>query len=305
MPETSWLQECVDRVRLLAQEPANNAQSTNDELVRHYIYPSTGDVYNRCFMGRDNLILLEYDVDFISTTRYYKLPPNIRHLWRIVRYNTDNEIIDEFEPRNSRDWYGPGWRLNGDTIELRPKFWKTTAETWKIIYSPSGDVLFHEGDGTEGNTSDDITFTLDSAPTLGRLDKRENAYAGCVLRILDGTEYQERLITAYDPQTRTATVRLAFDPVLNTGTIQYEIVPPPGTAQFYDAVALRSILRLMSAKRASPADLRNYQREYLSSLKALNDTLRFQQARTPLKFERRTVDSPDDPFREFGLPTIL
>lgn len=292
MPETSWLQEAVNRVRILAQEPAINDNYDDDEIVRHFLYPAASDVHNRLFMGRDSVHTLEFDVSFSSTTRYYRLPPNVRHINRIVRYDTHNQIIEEIEPRSDFGWGGPNWRINGDMLELRPN-WIGAAQTWKIIYQPSGDVLFHEGNGSFGDDSAEVTFVLDDTPTLGRLDKRENGYAGSILRILDGTEYQERLITAYEPQTRTATVRTAFSPSLDSGSLQYEIAPPPATPLFYDAIALRAVLRVMSTKRANFTERRGFQTDYLSSLKALGDSLRTQQARRPQHFQRRTTDAKD------------
>jgi hypothetical protein len=85
------------------------------------------------------------------------------------------------------------------------------------------------GTGTIGDmtlSDENATLILAGTPTDGTLDTRENCYAGYQLRILTTTpQYvQERQITAYDNETRQATVGIPFQKWMTTATT-YEIVP--------------------------------------------------------------------------------
>jgi len=99
---------------------------------------------------------------------------------------------------------------------------------------PTGDVRLHCGEaGAIDNTTstESCTVVLEATPTThGVLDNRPNAYAGSVFRVLSASTnnyVQERIISAYDVATRTATLRPAFTTALLPGgaTVAYEIAP--------------------------------------------------------------------------------
>jgi len=107
---------------------------------------------------------------------------------------------------------------------------------------------------------------LPAVPTTGSLDKRENAYAGTILRILttegpgDGIE-AERAITAYDPRTRIATIKPPFaSDRVPVGVTTYEITP----FNAYDLILPlgQYVARLIVSQEGDPARYATINMEY-------------------------------------------
>jgi hypothetical protein len=279
-------------MRLYADEPSDNAKYTDARLVNDFLQPAYSRVFNQIALSADDVIVLRHVVTLVDGQETYLLPPNVRRILQLVRLNDEKFVIEDFKPRNERSWWGPGWVIEGNEIRFRPL--PREAETWYLFYIPNGDFFIHEGYGEVG--SDDYTFILDATPTLGQLDKRNQAYAGGFLRILDdgGAVVQERVIESYDPTTREVTVRTAFDPSLNepSAGVHYEIAPQ-SFEPLQDAWTLCALMKLLAIKNASGAHLEAIRREYASALKTVRDTHSFLNARTGKVFEQDTRDNRD------------
>lgn len=142
---------------------------------------------------------------------------------------------------------------------------------------------------------------LAATPTLGVVDRRENAYVGSVLRILPASgPVEERQITAhyYDQPTSTwkVEVRTPFS-LVAADSVLYEIAPA-GSQSLYEAIAAWAALKIgtsfLSRERQESITL-----QYRAAIKTIGDNLTYVQSRVPSHYERKTSDS------EFYQPKIL
>jgi len=114
-----------------------------------------------------------------------------------------------------------------------------------------------------------------TAPSTGGLDTRQNAYAGMLLRILtvdSEDQEQDRVISAYDPEARVATLRAALDPVPDSPTddTTYEIAPTWGTMMdLVVALATSKFIAEVEGNRGKGADLRREYQEAMRELRLL------------------------------------
>ena len=79
-----------------------------------------------------------------------------------------------------------------------------------------------------------------------------------------------------------------------SSTPVYEIAPPPGVPQFYDAIAMKAAIRMTATKGMAASETRALALEYKASVKALRDALKSKAGRVPLHYERNTWDNPDN-----------
>jgi len=110
----------------------------------------------------------------------------------------------------------------------------TTDYTIRLHAVPSGYVELNRGPVTS-ITNDLVANTcavvIPAAPTVGVLDQRPNAYAGCMFRLLTAGGLgagivQDRVVQSYDPFTRTFTLAPAYAAAtLPVTPATYEITP--------------------------------------------------------------------------------
>jgi len=134
----------------------------------------------------------------------------------------------------SRGGYNPlgrGIWAEGKTLHIQDGT-LTNGTVVTVEYLPSGTARLHNGSCTVDSTG--LVVTFGGTPTVGTLDTHQNAYAGCIFRILADTDanynyIQERTIVSYDPATRKATLDVALSPNagdgIHSGTTTYEIAP--------------------------------------------------------------------------------
>jgi len=284
MADAEFINRMVALIRLHADEPDVDAKYTPQQLL-DLTEGAFEDVLVDLNAVQDAPLIVRHPLTFAQGTQEYLLPPGIDQLLEIAEIDstTDRPLWSVY-PRSARSPYGPIIRLEGRVLRLDPK-WLSDSKTVRASYVPNGDFRLHYG--TAGSATA-TTVVLAASPTTGTLDTRENAYAGAVLRILsdDNGYVQERTVTAYDRETRTATVSPAFDPT-PTGTIVYEVVPTY-SRKVERVVALKVAIGL----RATARDAKGVQlleREYTKAQRHLLLSEARKQNITGRRFEHDTV----------------
>jgi hypothetical protein len=190
---------------------------------------------------------------------------------------------------------GQNWALEGNMLCFRPFPQNLSGNTtWTIRYTTNGDMSPHYHDSTVTNAGSlnagKTEFTFSTSPSLGLLDKRENAYAGQVLRILDGDVFEERVIASYNPATRVATLKRPFS-TPTAGAHLYEVCPAQSQG-LVEAVSLACSLKLGAWRKISAAHAQMLQLQYRSAIKTIGDNLSNMQMRTGKGWAKDTRDSP-------------
>ena len=287
----SFLYTVIERLRGYLDDPDFDAKYDNDFLVRHIISPTMVDVMSRINMNADNPVLLRMDFTPTTTDEYYQLPPAVGEIWRIGCRDDNGAVIDEIKPRTEWHPAGVGWAIEGNCLRFDPKFGRTDRD-WTIYYVPTGDVMPHYS--VDGGTmrGDRQTFVLDSAPDLGALDRRENAYAGQILRVIPATGMiEERVIASHDVNLNEVVTRLPFSTSLES-TIRYEIAPI-GMESLYEAIAAGSAMKLGAYRKITNSHYQMILQQYRSAIKTATDNHANLQMRTGKSWQRKTVDNPN------------
>ena len=286
----SFLYTVIERIRGYLDDPDFDAKYDNDFLIRHIISPTMVDVLSRVNMNMDNPVLMRMDFRPNATDEYYQLPPAVGEIWRIACRDDNGAVIDEIKPRTEWHPAGVGWSLEGNTLRFDPKF--DADRDWTIYYVPTGDIMVHYS--VDGGTmrGDRQTFVLDSAPDLGELDRRENAYAGQILRVIPATGMvEERVIASHDVDLAEVTVRVPFKTNLES-SIRYEIAPI-GAQSLYEAIAAGAAMKLGSYRKITGNHYQMILQQYRSAIKTATDNVANLQMRTGKSWQRKTVDNPN------------
>ena len=289
----SFLYTVLERIRGYLDDPDFDAKYDNDFIIRHIISPTMVDVWSRVNMNLDNPVVLRMEFDTVTTSEYYQLPPSVGEVWRVCRRNSDGLVIEDLKPRSEYHPDGVGWALEGNTLRFDPK---NADNTWTIYYVPSGDIMPHYAGGTTDATTgvmqaDRQTFTLATTPSLGSLDRRENSYAGQILRLLPNTgRIEERVIESHDVDLGEVVTRIPFDNPLS-GQVKYEIAPI-GMQSLYEAIAAGSSMKLGAYRKITGTHYQMILQQYRSSIKTAGDNLANMQMRTGKSWQKNTLDNP-------------
>lgn len=277
-------------------DPDLDAKYDNDYLVRLILPPCMVDVLTRINMMADNPIVMRHTITMDADQEYYTLPPSMKEVWRMANVTTDGRVEREVLPRNEFNWRGPGWRIEGNQLSIRPRP-MTEAATYDIWYVPSGDMEPHLADDGQLDATKKI-FTLGTVDTatgdLGRVDPRPNSYEGMYLRMIhDGETHEDRVIDLHDEDAGTVTVRTAFDNQTASVNRTYEIVPFL-LEPLSEAIALRGAMKLGVGRRASGGHQQMMQMEYKSAIKTGYDITSNLMTRFGKFFDRHTIDNPEE-----------
>lgn len=285
----SFLKTVIARARGYVDAVSIDAKYTDDFLVRHIIQPATVDVLSRINTNQDNPIVNRFTISLAAGTSVYQMPPCVQEVWRIVRLDSNLNILGDYIPRNHFHRMGPNWSLEGNTLRWWPKNDETFDVT--IFYISNGDVALHYA-STGATYPTSTTMVLPSSPTLGEVDRRPNAYVGSVVRTLPSSGIrQERIITAYDASTRTVTVNLPWDSTPSANT-PYEIAPY-ASQPLYEAVSVACAMKLGAYTNISDSHQQKIANEYRTALKTVRDNFSNLNIRLPKGFEKNTVDNPN------------
>ena len=300
----SFLKTVIERVRGYLDDGDFDAKYTDQFLVQHVIMPGLVDVWSRCSLNADNPVLLSYDITLVNDQECYVIPPCVGEVHEIVQYtgNTGSQVNDgiptaDLYPAHRMSVGGQNWAIEGNMICFRPFPQNLTGNTtWTIRYTTNGDMSPHYSTHTSGShtSSLDATrtlFTVSDNPQLGLLDKRENAYAGQILRILDGNVFEERVIASYNPVTRVATLKRPFSSNVTTGAHIYEIAPAQSQGMV-EAVSLACSLKLGAWRKIAQSHAQMLNMQYRSAIKTIGDNLSNMQLRTGKGWAKDTRDSP-------------
>lgn len=291
-----WMME---EFQLWFEEQAGDSKHPQSLVFDHFMAPKFGEVFTRVQMDSDVPVLLRTEMTLVSGTSKYVLPPNVHEVWQLVLLDDDGNIKAEARPNNYMHSCGPNWRIQGNVLVFEPAL--DANHTAHLIYAPGADNSMHYS--TTGQVVDSTTFRLGDpvANGVGRVDFRENAYAGMMLRVLkSGAVFEERLIQTYDADTGDVTVDIALDTEAGTG-IAYEVVVP-GTVAFYEAVVLAAAMKFGAMRGVSQKNYLLMQAEYQSSIKTAMDTLGNLNVRISKHFTQNTNDSEGN--RNFLVPVI-
>jgi hypothetical protein len=289
----SFLYTVLERIRGYLDDPDFDAKYNNDFIIRHIISPTMVDVWSRVNMNLDNPVVLRMEFTSNPTVEYHQLPPSVGEIWRVCRRDSDGNIIEDIKPRNEFHPSGVGWALEGNTIRFDPQM---SEQVWTIYYVPSGDIMPHYAGATTTATSgfmggDRKTFTLATTPTLGGLDRRENSYAGQILRLLPDTgRIEERVIESHDVDTGKVTTRIAFDNPISDA-LKYEIAPI-GMQSLYEAISAGASMKLGAYRKITGTHYQMILQQYRSSIKTAGDNLSNMQMRTGKSWSKKTTDNP-------------
>jgi hypothetical protein len=298
----SFLKTVIERVRGYLDDADFDAKYTDQFLVQHVVMPSLVDVWSRCSLNADNPVMLSFDVTLANDQECYVIPPCVGEVHEIVQFTgtngtqtSDGVPTSDLYPRHRMSVGGQNWALEGNMLCFRPFPQNLSGNTtWTIRYTTNGDMSPHYHDSTVTNAGSlnagKTEFTFSTSPSLGLLDKRENAYAGQVLRILDGDVFEERVIASYNPATRVATLKRPFS-TPTAGAHLYEVCPAQSQG-LVEAVSLACSLKLGAWRKISAAHAQMLQLQYRSAIKTIGDNLSNMQMRTGKGWAKDTRDSP-------------
>lgn len=303
----SHIKWMLEEIQANFQEELGQGKWTLAYVFDHYILPAANEVLSMVNLDRDDPILIRTPISIVSGTKHYVLPPSVQEIWRIVEFDNNDNVVCDVVPRNEYHPYGPGWQIEHNTLTFRP----TPSENidLHILHVPSYDVNFHYGTVGATASASETSVQLAAAPTLGRLDWRENAYVGSVLRIIptsgagvaDG-RIHEYLISGHaaaSPQTVTLRTPLLYDVAADD---RYEIVPPIFLNGLKMITASAS-MELGVARNLSDKRMRHLAISYESAKKAVNTRLTNLQMRTIGGTSRKSVDSLETLFVRWGWPS--
>lgn len=292
----SFLYTVCDRMRAYVDEPDLDAKYNDTYLCRHIIGPAMVDILSRLNNTIGSPLICSFDITLTASNTAYYLPPCVQQVLRVITTDTNGSPILDAIPRDIFHRNGPGWRLEGTPGALSfttPSAPVGADQVITVWYIHNGDVRPHYGDGTLTLASTVPTITLDLLPTIGDLDRRPNAYVGCVLRIIPTTPQpiEERHIISHTYSGGVWTITLDR-PLTYTsnGTVAYEIAPA-GSESLYEAIAVWGAMKIGTALRLSEVHQRSLRTQYLAALKTIGDNLTDIQGRMPKHYAKDTIDN--------------
>lgn len=292
----SFLKTVIERVRGYLDDADFDAKYQDQFLVQHVIMPALVDVWSRVSLNADNPVMLDYTITLVNDQECYVLPSCVGEVHEVVQMATsenNGQPITEMIPQHRMSVGGPTWALEGNMLCFRPFPSGVTGITpFTIRYTSNGDMSPHYCDGANMGTigASGLTFVFAATPTLGLLDKRENCYAGQIIRILDGTVFEERIIASYEASTRTCTMKRPF--ISTVGGHAYEVAPARSQGMV-EAVAIACALKLGTWRKSSQAQMGMFTQQYRSAIKTIGDNMANMQMRTGKSWAKDTRDNPN------------
>lgn len=283
----SFLRIVIDRIRGYLDDPDLDAKYSDDFIVRHVIGPCLTDVVSRLNMNWDNPVVVRHIADLEKGCDYYQLPPAIGEIHQLCVTDDKGNVIEDWRPRGKWHPRGPKWSLEGNLLSFRPSLSQDVC--LEIFYVPTGDVSPHMGTGIWDATNKQFTFG--STPTLGQIDRRPNAYAGQIVRILADSYVEERVIGVHDVVHGVVKPRYSFH--YESGNYAYEIAPI-GAQSLYEAIAAAGSLKMGAYRKITANHYKMILAQYQSAIKTVGDNLSNLQMRTGKSWEVTTLDSGID-----------
>lgn len=283
----SFLRIVIDRIRGYLDDPDLDAKYSDDFIVRHVIGPCMTDVVSRLNHNWDNPVVIRHHADVRAGQQYYQLPPSIGEIWRICTLDDQGNVTTDHKPRGEWNPRGPLWSIEGNLLSFRPL--PAADMCLEVFYVPNGDVSPHMGTGAW--SAETCTLQIDPTPELGTVDRRPNAYAGQVVRLIpDEGWVEERVISVHDVVNGVLRPRVSF--ARPSGTYRYEVAPI-GAQSLYEAISAAGALKLGAYRKISGTHHQMILRQYQSAIKTVGDNLSNLQMRTGKAWDRLTSDGVD------------
>lgn len=291
----SFLETVVERARAYLNDPDLEAKYPDDWVIRHALMPSMVDVLARLNLSADNPVVCRVSVTPVTGSRFYQLPPCVGEVLEVAVYSSEMVLMEDVMPRHFLNPMGSNWRLEGSLLVFEPT--PTAGQTYSVAYISNGSFSPHlseDGGLLQVNPDGSHRFWLDPAPDKGTLDRRDNAYAGQVLRLLPTVgAVEERVIGASGYAGGRVWVDLRTPLSLGSGdTLRYEVAPQ-GHESLYDAIALMVASRMGVMARLNQGTLNQIEKLYRSALKTIKDNLHTMQQRRPKGWAGDTRDNPE------------
>lgn len=285
----SFLYTAIETVRR-ALEQASTDKYTDDYIVRTVLEEAYAECLSALNMNTDIPVVCKLLLSTVAGTAHYQLPPCIENVMRLVQLDDNGNVIADLRPQNNMAPYGCWWRLEANMLVFDPI--PQEVINWYMEYIPSGDLLMHYA--ADGEVGADGVIILSTAPEIGMLDRRPNAYCGSILRILHaGIPWQERVILTHDVDAGEVTVRIPFDSLPDEGDpVTYEIAPL-GHRPVWNMIARKAAMILGEDRGVEQSKLVMLSTSYARSKKAAFDRIGNMQARTGKSMSRYTIDNPD------------
>lgn len=291
------------RVTTAVRDALDMGETTSkwtDSKLYPYIVKAWAEIMNDVNGLGDNAIHVGYSLTLTSGTLIYPLPANFGRFVRLYQ-TLDSTIGDAYEigvPHSRLNPYSGNFLLEGNYLKLEGVPLGTEAVV--LEYVPDGFCTIHTGTAdfsNSGLTSSQIP--LDYSPSEGYFDRRQNAYVGQVVRLLEGLSVpapatysyfpvQERIITSVDESTGYATLNKAWDvdPVAEgLGEVTYEVVPFMGL-QFESMLTWRVAQKIHTIEDTQGVSKRGreFERFYQQEMRNLRMWLNNKNSRTGNRF---------------------
>lgn len=287
-----FIQTVLDRTRAYLDDPSIDAKYDDNFLVKHVISPMFASVSSRINNSTVSPISVWIPFPLVRGTAYYALPPCVGEVWRMAIRNTADQYVSrEAMPRTEYHYRGPNWKVEGNMIVFNP----TPDQDYDDIelqFMHSGEIMPFRTTATLDATLTILTFALTNVPSVGAIDRRDNAYLGSTVRILTSTGIvEERIISGWTKNSTNfqTTVRLPFTyAVAGSVTVEYA---PFGLESLYEAVSVGGAMKLGTYKKISASHFQLLQLQYKDAMKTCMDHFSSQQMRVPKYFERSTADN--------------
>ncbi len=280
----SIIKGIIERVRAYTDEASFDAKHDNNFLTRQIIAPAFAEIVRRLNNAGDGQLVSRFEITLEKDREYYQIPPVVGHIIRVVEVD-ERRIQADYVPRNEFHPRGPNWVIDGRALRFNPV--PTKEQDIEVWYVPGSEVPIIHG---TGNLIDDPKTFAVGTVALGTQDRRTNAYAGQLLRVLpDSGEWIEIPISSSLPD---GTLSLRGDRSISSplSDVPFEIVPVWADLMA-ETVAHLSNMKIASIRGASRSQREAHQQDFAISLKGLRDTLGDMQSRTGKHFDGDTVDT--------------
>jgi hypothetical protein len=289
MVNRSVIDTIIRRCKLLSDHP--DLDRVGDSiLLGEYIHPAIAEAEGEILMCTEDQVICFLAIDIDADTRSVILPPCVGRVYDLSKIaDTTGTKTHSWRPSGETNLFGPGWYIEQNSITFRP--YPTAAETWAVMYFPSGSTQMHKGTCTVNSATQ---VTLGATPTVGELGTRDQEYVGQTFRLIqNGFKVQERIIATYDTDTRVATFRnplIASRPADAAPNIGYEIAPR-ATEQYMSMVAAKVALMLGPSKEFSEKKMRGLEFAYMQARKSIIDQVSAILIRQSKAYDRATYDA--------------
>jgi hypothetical protein len=298
-----FLATVIERTRAYLDDASLDAKYDDNFLVRNIITPTFSSVASRINNSTTNAISTWIPFPLTKGLAYYQIPPCVGEVWRLAQRNDDDWVSREAMPRTEWHYRGPNWKVEGNMLVFAPTPDQDYVDL-ELQFMHNGDIqpfrLTSATLSAPSGSLDTLTFPLTTTPAVGTIDRRDNSYLGCVVRLLTSTGViEERIISTWtkDSTNWKIVVRRPFTSNYSAGTVTNVEIAPFGLDSLYEAVAIGSAMKFSIYKKISGTQFQMLQLQYKDAMKTAMDHFSNKQMRTGKYFERSTADNPLNDWR--------